>query len=249
MAGLTTNPNNAVDASIASNSNSAIASQLGGGLLLTIPFGGGTVDGCGHLTALQEHRSRLALGAALLEQGLITQEQLQQLAASIAKQIGVPAGGGASAPASPKPSGNRPVGSSASPGAAVQQHFPPLNIGAGATPQRPGRPKPAKGTPPPGRSRRARTDLAVRPAPGDIVADRLFLDQGRHPRGVARIRPSRKGWDREHAEQRSALPPSRAREQGRGAWRRPRQPLAASQALRSAMPSKSSRASARASSR
>jgi hypothetical protein len=102
-----------------------------------------------------QHRSRLALGAALLEQGLITQEQLQQLAASIAKQIGIPAGGGASAPASSKPSGNRPVGSSASPGAAVQQHFPPLNIGAGATPQRPGRPKPAKGTPPPGRSRRS----------------------------------------------------------------------------------------------
>ena len=49
-------------------------------------------------------------------------------------------------------------------------------------------------------------------------------------------------WVREHAEQRSALPPSRAREQGRGAWRRPRQPLAASQALRSAMPSKSSSA-------
>ena len=167
MAGLSINPNNAVDASIASNSNSAIASQLGGGLLLTIPFGGGAVDGCGRLTALQEHRSRLALGAALLEQGLITQEQFQQLGASIAKQIGIPAGGGASAPAASrpvyvpppplntgpatsKPSGNRPVGSPASPGAAVQQRFPPLNTGAGATPQQPGRPKPAKGTPPPG---------------------------------------------------------------------------------------------------
>jgi hypothetical protein len=50
-----------------------------------------------------QHRSRLALGAALLEQGLVTQEQLQQLAASIAKQIGIPAGGGASTPASSKP--------------------------------------------------------------------------------------------------------------------------------------------------
>jgi hypothetical protein len=32
----------------------------------------------------------------------------------------------------------------------VQQRFPPLNTDAGATPQQPGRPKPAKGTPPPG---------------------------------------------------------------------------------------------------
>jgi hypothetical protein len=166
VAGLTTNPNNAVDASIASNSNSAIASQLGGGVLLTIPFGGGAVDGCGRLTALQEHRSRLALGAALLEQGLITQEQFQQLGASIAKQIGISAGGASlpaasrpvyvppsplkPSPATAQPSGNRPVGSPTSPGAAVQQRLPPLNTGAGALPQPPGRPQPAKGTPPPG---------------------------------------------------------------------------------------------------
>jgi hypothetical protein len=166
VAGLTTNPNNAVDASIASNSNNAIASQLGGGVLLTIPFGGGAVDGCGRLTALQEHRSRLALGAALLEQGLISQEQFQQLGASIAKQIGISAGGASSpaasrpvyvpppplkpSPATAQPSGNRPVGSPTSPGAAVQQRFPPLNTGAGAPPQPPVRPQPAKGTPPPG---------------------------------------------------------------------------------------------------
>jgi hypothetical protein len=169
VAGLTSNANNAVNASIASNSNSnsAIGSQLGGGVLLTIPFGSGAVDGCGRLKALQEHRTRLALGAALLEQGLITQEQFQQLGASIAKQIGIPAGGGASVPAASrpvyvpppplntgpatsKPSGNRPIGSPASPGAAVKQRFSPLNTGAGATPQQPGRPKPLTGTPPPG---------------------------------------------------------------------------------------------------
>ena len=88
VAGLSANPNTPSQngGSFASSSQ---ASQLGGGLLLTIPFGGNSIEGCGRLSALQEQRSKLALGSALLEQGLITQEQFQQLGASIARDLGI----------------------------------------------------------------------------------------------------------------------------------------------------------------
>ena len=49
------------------------------------------MDCCRRLAALQERRTKLALGAALLEQGLITKEQFQQLGASIARDLGIPA--------------------------------------------------------------------------------------------------------------------------------------------------------------
>ncbi len=91
LAGLSANPSTSAQASSGDASSSATTSQLGGGLMLTIPFGGSPVNGCGRLSALQERRSQLALGAALLEQGLITQEQFQQLGASIARDLGIPA--------------------------------------------------------------------------------------------------------------------------------------------------------------
>ena len=131
VAGLSTNPSSSAQASTgnASSSSSASASQLGGGLMLTIPFGGNSVEGCGRLSALQERRSKLALGAALLEQGLITQEQFQQLGASIARDLGIPA-------ASP--------GSLALPTKPVYEPPPPVTLGpagpsklSGATPFKP----------------------------------------------------------------------------------------------------------------
>lgn len=99
VATLSSNPNtNLVNTGGNSINNVNPSSQFGGGLLLTIPFGGMPVDGCGRLSALQERRSKLALGAALLDQGLITQEQFQQLGAAIARELGIPA---ALAPALP----------------------------------------------------------------------------------------------------------------------------------------------------
>ncbi len=106
VAGLSANPSTSAQASSGNSSSSAMVSQLGGGLMLTIPFGGSSVNGCGRLSALQERRSKLALGAALLDQGLITQEQFQQLGASIARDLGIPA---ASSAASSSEHAPRPV--------------------------------------------------------------------------------------------------------------------------------------------
>jgi hypothetical protein len=142
VAGLSTNPSSSAQASIGNASSSNTASQLGGGLMLTIPFGGNAVEGCGRLAALQERRSKLALGTALLEQGLITQEQFQQLGASIARDLGIPAASSGSlalptkpvyeppppvniGPAGPrKPSGATPF----------KPRFPPVDTGSGAAP-------------------------------------------------------------------------------------------------------------------
>ena len=141
VAGLSTNASSSAQASIGNASSSTTASQLGGGLMLTIPFGGSAVEGCERLTALQERRSKLALGSALLEQGLITQEQFQQLGASIARDLGIPAASSGSlalptkpiydppppvnlGPAGPsKPSGAKPF----------KPRFPPVDTGSGAT--------------------------------------------------------------------------------------------------------------------
>ena len=142
VAGLSANPSSSAQANSGNaSSSSATASQLGGGLMLTIPFGGNAVEGCGRLAALQERRSKLALGAALLEQGLITQEQFQQLGASIARDLGIPAASSGSlalptkpvyeppppvniGPAGPsKPSGAKPF----------KPRFPPVDTGSGAT--------------------------------------------------------------------------------------------------------------------
>ncbi|GDX76502.1 hypothetical protein LBMAG41_15780 [Cyanobium sp.] len=129
VAGLSTNPSTSTQISNSSSFGGiAQASQLGGGLLLSIPFGGNAVEGCGRLAALQERRSKLALGAALLEQGLITQEQFQQLGASIARDLGIPA-------ASP--------GSLALPTKPVYKPPPPLNLGP-AGPSKPSAAKPFK---------------------------------------------------------------------------------------------------------
>jgi hypothetical protein len=101
IAGLSNNPNGSQQVNIGSGSGSSAASQLGGGLLITIPFGGPQVEGCGRLSALQERRSKLALGLALLEQGLISQEQFQALGASIARELGIPAANATAVPAKP----------------------------------------------------------------------------------------------------------------------------------------------------
>ena len=157
VAGLSTNPNNGVDGAFNdnfNNYNSPSASQLGAGVLLSIPFGGTRVDGCAKLATLQEQRSRLSLASTLLEQGLITQEQFQQLGSSIAKQLGItgpgPSGGPSAKPvyvpppplntgaAGANPAAARPPGSQSG-GAAYSQRFPPLNTGAGAAPS-PGMP-------------------------------------------------------------------------------------------------------------
>lgn len=103
VAGLSSNPNNNVDVTVGNgNTTNGFSSQLGGGVLLTIPLGGIPVDGCERLVSLQEQRSRLALAASLLEQGLITQEQFQQLGASIARKLGItgpgPSGGPSARP-------------------------------------------------------------------------------------------------------------------------------------------------------
>jgi hypothetical protein len=177
VAGLSTNPNNGVDGAFNDNFNSynsynsSSASQLGGGVLLSIPFGGTRVDGCAKLATLQEQRSRLSLASSLLEQGLITQEQFQQLGSSIAKQLGItgpgPSGGPSAKPvyvpppplntgaAGANPAAARPPASQSG-GAAYSQRFPPLNTGAGAGPglgmpaganrRQPGTTQPAAGT-------------------------------------------------------------------------------------------------------
>jgi hypothetical protein len=143
VAGLSANPSSSAQANSGNaSSSSATASQLGGGLMLTIPFGGNAVEGCGRLAALQERRSKLALGTALLEQGLITQEQFQQLGASIARDLGIPAAssGSLALPTKPvyeppppvniglagpsKPSGAKPF----------KPRFPPVDTGSGAAP-------------------------------------------------------------------------------------------------------------------
>ena len=114
VVGLSTNPSSSAQASSGEASSSASASQLGGGLMLTIPFGGNAVEGCGRLAALQERRSRLALGAALLEQGLISQGQFKQLGASIARDLGIPAASSGSLALPTKP---------------VYEPPPPVNLG------------------------------------------------------------------------------------------------------------------------
>ena len=181
MAGLSFNPNSSsVDVTVGNgNTTSAMTSQLGGGLMLTIPFGGNTVDGCGRLTALQENRSKLALGSALLEQGLITQEQFQQLGASIAKQLGIASTGASPSgrstkqvyvpppplnlgPASPtrpagQPGGIQPAGGPTTSGAnPFKQRFPPMDTGSGSGPAAgapaampPGATRSQPGAPPP----------------------------------------------------------------------------------------------------
>lgn len=140
VAGLSTNPNSSVDVTVGNgNSNSAISSQLGGGVMLTIPFGGNAVEGCGRLAALQERRSKLALGSALLEQGLITQEQFQQLGASIARDLGIPAAspGSLALPAKPEyepppPVNLGPAGPRKPSGATpFKPRFPPVDTGRG----------------------------------------------------------------------------------------------------------------------
>jgi len=128
VAGLSTNPSSSAQASSGEASSSASASQLGGGLMLTIPFGGNAVEGCGRLAALQERRSKLALGAALLEQGLITQDQFQQLGASIARDLGIPAASSGSLALPTKP---------------VYEPPPPVNLGP-AGPSKPSAAKPFK---------------------------------------------------------------------------------------------------------
>ena len=140
VAGLSANPSSSAQANSGNaSSSSASASQLGGGLMLTIPFGGNAVEGCGRLAALQERRSKLALGAALLEQGLITQEQFQQLGASIARDLGIPAAssGSLALPTKPvyeppPPVNLGPTGPSKPSGAKpFKPRFPPVDTGSG----------------------------------------------------------------------------------------------------------------------
>jgi hypothetical protein len=101
VAGLSSNPNSNQQVNIGSSGGNSVSSQLGGGLLLTIPFGGPQVEGCTRLSALQESRSKLALGAALLDQGLINQQQFQALGAAIARELGIPAASSTAMPAKP----------------------------------------------------------------------------------------------------------------------------------------------------
>jgi len=168
VAGLSANPSSSAQANSGNaSSSSASASQLGGGLMLTIPFGGNAVEGCGRLAALQERRSKLALGAALLEQGLITQEQFQQLGASIARDLGIPAAssGSLTLPTKPvyeppPPVNIGPSGPSKPSGAKpFQPRFPPVDTGSGTGSGTPGAPVPAPapaGAKNGGRSRPAR---------------------------------------------------------------------------------------------
>ena len=147
VAGLSANPSTTAQASSGDANSSATASQLGGGLMLTIPFGGSSVNGCGRLSALQEQRSKLALGTALLEQGLITQEQFQQLGASIARDLGIPAtrSGASSSDQAPKPvyepppplktgaaSAGQPGSGPATSATPFKPRFPPVDTGSGA---------------------------------------------------------------------------------------------------------------------
>lgn len=122
VAGLSTNAGSSAQVNSGGANSSPLASQLGGGVVLSIPFGGTPVEGCGRLSALQERRSKLALGAALLEQGLITQEQFQQLGASIARDLGIPEANASGmptkpvyVPASPLKMGPDPVGEAKGP--------------------------------------------------------------------------------------------------------------------------------------
>jgi hypothetical protein len=141
VAGLSTNPGSSGQASSGNASGSPAGSQLGGGIVLSIPFGGTSVDGCGRLSALQERRSKLALGAALLEQGLISQEQFQQLGASIARDLGIPAATASGmpskpvyVPASPLKIGPAPGGDSKAP-SANRPKFSPVKTDTAPAPQ------------------------------------------------------------------------------------------------------------------
>jgi hypothetical protein len=133
VAGLSANPSTSAQASSGNASSSAMVSQLGGGLLLTIPFGGSPVNSCGRLSVLQERRSKLALGAALLEQGLITQEQFQQLGASIARDLGIPAA--SSSDQVPRPVYEPPPPFKTGPATSAtpfKPRFSPVDTGSGA---------------------------------------------------------------------------------------------------------------------
>ena len=133
VAGLSANPSTSAQASSGNASSSAMVSQLGGGLLLTIPFGGSPVNSCGRLSVLQERRSKLALGAALLEQGLITQEQFQQLGASIARDLGIPAA--SSSDQAPRPVYVPPPPFKTGPATSAtpfKPRFSPVDTGSGA---------------------------------------------------------------------------------------------------------------------
>lgn len=112
---------------------------------------GNAVEGCGRLAALQERRSKLALGAALLEQGLITQEQFQQLGASIARDLGISAAssGSLALPTKPvyeppPPVNLGPTGPSKPSGAKpFKPRFPPVDTGSGTGSGTPGAAVPA----------------------------------------------------------------------------------------------------------
>jgi len=123
VAGLSSSPISTQQTNIGSSGSNSVSSQLGGGLLFTIPFGGPHVEGCGRLSALQERRSKLALGAALLEQGLINQEQFQALGAAIARELGIPASSSTALP--PRPVYEPPPPLNLSPVPAQRSYQPP----------------------------------------------------------------------------------------------------------------------------
>lgn len=63
---------------------------MGGGVALLVPLGGtGYKNSCGGLLQLQINRAKLALAKQLLDDGLITDEEMKKTVASMHRSLGI----------------------------------------------------------------------------------------------------------------------------------------------------------------
>ena len=60
---------------------------IGGGVMVSVPFGGGATGDCRRLLQLQEARSELELARSLMEEGLMNQEQYEALGQRLRQQV------------------------------------------------------------------------------------------------------------------------------------------------------------------
>jgi hypothetical protein len=64
--------------------------QVGGGVALLVPLGGtGYKNSCSGLLQLQMNRAKLALAKQLLDDGLITDEEMKKTVASMHRSLGI----------------------------------------------------------------------------------------------------------------------------------------------------------------
>jgi len=63
---------------------------MGGGVALLVPLGGtGYKNSCSGLLQLQMNRAKLALAKQLLDDGLITDEEMKKTVASMRRSLGI----------------------------------------------------------------------------------------------------------------------------------------------------------------